>query len=112
MADDADSKTEQPTQRRLTKAHDEGEVLQSHEVKTAAIILSALILVWAMANPLLGRAERILYTFFARADAIRLDTVDGFTRFMTDTFMQIALLMAAPFAMFVIVAIAATVMQT
>ena len=112
MADDADSKTEQPTGRRLSKAHDEGDVIQSQEVKTAAIIMAGLALVWVIAGPMMGRTERILYTFFARADSIRIDSVDAFTRFMTETFMSIAVIMAVPFAMFVVVALAATMMQT
>ena len=60
MADDSDSKTEQPTQRRLSKAHDEGNLLSSQEVKTAAIIVGGLVLVWGIANPLMGRLERLL----------------------------------------------------
>ncbi len=112
MADDADSKTEQPTGRRLSKAREEGEVLQSQEVKTAAIILAGLALVWVIAGPMMARTERILYTFFAQADSIRIDSVDAYTNFMTKTFMAIAMVMAVPFAMFVAVALTATIMQT
>ena len=112
MADDADSKTEQPTHRRLSKAHEEGEVLQSQEVKTAAIIMAGLALVWVIAGPMMGRTERILQGFLAQADSIRIGTVDGYTKFLTNTFMSIAMVMAVPFAMFVVVALAATIMQT
>ena len=112
MAEDQDSKTEQPTQRRLGKAHEQGDVLQSQEVKTAAIILAGLVLVWGLANPLLERIEKVLATFYARADSIRIDTVDGFTSFLISTVMKLAIIMAIPFAMFVVVALAATMMQT
>jgi flagellar biosynthetic protein FlhB len=112
MADDADSKTEQPTSRRLSKAHEEGEVLQSQEVKTAAMIAAGLALVWVIAGPMMAHTERILYRFFAQADTIRLETVDGFTTFMTNTVISMAMVMAVPLAMFVVVALAASVMQT
>jgi flagellar biosynthetic protein FlhB len=112
MAEDQDSKTEQPTQRRLSKAHEEGDVVQSHEVKTAAMIVAGLVLVWGLSNPLLGRIERILGTFYARADSIRIDTVDGYTEFMTSTVTKIAIVMVIPFGMFILFALTASIMQT
>src|SRR5262249_17886646 len=68
--------------------------------------------VWGLSSPLMGRTERILYTFFARADSIRIDSVESFTNFMTQTFMKLAMIMAIPFGMFMIVALASTLMQT
>jgi flagellar biosynthetic protein FlhB len=112
MADDSDSKTEQPTQRRLSKAHDEGNLYHSQEVKTAAIIIGGLVLVWGLANPLLSRIDRMLSGFYERADSIRFDTVDSFTAFMASVAGQLALIMAIPFGMFVVIALAATIMQT
>ncbi len=112
MADDSDSKTEQPTSRKLARAHDEGDVLQSHEVKTAAIIVAGLALVWFIAGPMMIRIKGILYGFFARADSIRLDTVDGYTAFLTKIFTELVLALLVPFGMFVVVALAATTMQT
>jgi flagellar biosynthetic protein FlhB len=61
---------------------------------------------------MMGRTERILQGFLAQADSIRIGTVDGYTKFLTNTFMSIAMVMAVPFAMFVAVALAATIMQT
>ncbi|HEY1723723.1 MAG TPA: flagellar biosynthesis protein FlhB [Magnetospirillaceae bacterium] len=112
MADDNDSKTEQPTGRRLSRAHDEGEVLQSQEVKTAAMIIASLALVWVIAVPMMGKLERILYALLAQADSLRIGSVDAYTTFITNTFMSVAVIMAIPFAMFVAVALAASVMQT
>ena len=112
MADDSDSKTEQPTQRRLSKAHDEGNLLSSQEVKTAAVILGGLVLVWGLANPLLSRIDSMLAGIYSRADAIRIDTVDGFTSYMASIAMQVGMILALPFGMFILIALAATIMQT
>jgi len=112
MADDADSKTEQPTNRKLSRAHDEGDVLQSHEVKTAAIIIAGLALVWFMSGPMLSHIMRVLDSFFAQADTIRLGTVEGYTAFLTKIFIELALILLLPFGMFVVVALLATTLQT
>lgn len=112
MADESDSKTEQPTSRRLNKAHEEGDIFQSQEVKTAAIILAGLVLVWVIAVPMLGRAERVLYDFFAQADTIRVDSVESFEKLMAKTVAEVAMVLAIPFSLFVVVALSASIMQT
>lgn len=112
MADDSDSKTEQPTSRRLAKAHDEGDISQSQEVKTAAVLLAALVLVWGLAPFVAGRVGRIIQPFLARPDSIRVDTVEDLDRVLTDTFIHLALALAAPFGMFVIVALSVALAQT
>lgn len=86
MAENSNSKTEQPTNRKLSRAHDDGDVLQSNEVKTAAVIVAGLALVWFMAGPMMSRIERILQAFYAQADTIRLDTVESYTAFLSKIF--------------------------
>jgi flagellar biosynthetic protein FlhB len=112
MADDSDSKTEQPTNRKLARAHDDGDVLQSQEIKTAAMIVAGLALVWFMVGPLMNRIKMILYAFFAQADTIRIDTVESYTALIGKTFTDVVLVLLLPFGMFVVVALAATTMQT
>ena len=112
MAEDSDSKTEQPTNRKLSRAHDDGDVLQSNEVKTAAVIVAGLALVWFMAGPMMSRIERILQAFYAQADTIRLDTVESYTAFLSKIFSDLVLVLLLPFGMFVLVALAATTLQT
>ncbi len=76
------------------------------------MIVAGLVLVWGLSNPLLGRIERILATFYARADSIRIDTVDGYTEFMTSTVTKFAIVMVIPFGMFILFALTASIMQT
>lgn len=59
MADQpATEKTEQPTPRRLEKAHDEGKVPQSQELAGAATLLALLLILTVLAPSLLRWFER------------------------------------------------------
>ena len=69
MAEDDDSKTEEPTGRRLDQAREEGDVVQSHEVKTAAMLTAIAILVWLILPSAMNKL-RILLTAIVNANAM------------------------------------------
>ncbi len=112
MADDTDSKTEQPSARRLNRAHEEGDVFQSHEVKTAAMLLAGLAVVWIVMPMLMNRLAEAMIPFLARAGSIRIDTVGGYQTMIADTIMRLTAILAIPFGLFILVALVASLAQT
>jgi flagellar biosynthesis protein FlhB len=57
MADDDSSKTEQPTQRKLGRARDRGQVIQSREINTLFMLTTGAAVVLLLAPSLAGRVE-------------------------------------------------------
>ncbi len=70
--DDDDSKSEQPTGRRISKARDEGDINQSQEVKTAAMLVAIAVFVWLIAPISMGHLRIYLTRFLEEPHAIRV----------------------------------------
>jgi flagellar biosynthetic protein FlhB len=61
MAEDSDlEKTEQPSQRRLEQAREEGQVARSRELSTFAVLLAGGAGMWLMGSTLTGHLMRML----------------------------------------------------
>ena len=78
MAEDQDSRTEDPTGRRLTEARGQGQVGISRDVSTAVSLIATavvflLVLPWSM-QPLLRLMRRLL----EHLDAIRIGSLADF----------------------------------
>lgn len=61
MADDSDlEKTEQPSQRRLEQAREEGQVARSRELTTFAVLLTGGAGLWFMGSTLMGQMTKLI----------------------------------------------------
>jgi flagellar biosynthetic protein FlhB len=69
MAEDSDlEKTEQPSQRRLDQAREEGQVARSRELSTFAVLMAGGAGLWVMGSSLAGELTKLL------RDGLTLDT--------------------------------------
>lgn len=113
MADeDQDSKTEQPTGKKLGKAREEGNVAQSQEVKTAAMLLGITVVVWLIAPPLMARVKVYLTHFFEYSHAIRVGDEAALMNVLSDMALHVGLLIGVPLVFLLAVGITASVSQT
>ena len=62
MAEDSDlEKTEQPSQRRLDQAREEGQVARSRELSTFAVLMAGGAGIWLMGSSLSGQLTKLLH---------------------------------------------------
>jgi len=111
MADeDKASKTEDPTQKRLTDAREEGNVANSREITNLAMLLGATIFVATMMPWVAERVAAHLAFFLAKADRIHIvpEAMSvGFVELVT----TIAPYLALPVALFMLMGVVAQVGQ-
>lgn len=71
MSDDnsAQDKTEDPTQRRLEKAREEGNVAVSTEISSVMIMIVSLLTIWGLGGFIYQRFSHLFETFFMNAHA-------------------------------------------
>ena len=108
MAEDKDAKTEDPTSKRMGKAWGEGNIPMSQEVKSAAMLLGALIVVGILAPWVARDLSTYLRTFLERPETIALD-IESFQTFVIGVVAKIGLLLAFPVFVLVIAAFAGTI---
>ena len=112
MAEDQDSRTEDPTGKRLSQARDRGQVGVSRDVATAASLIAAtvvflLVLPWSM-QPLF----RLMSGLIGHLDQIRIRNLADFRHLVADVMATMGLALAMPIAVLVISGIATGVVQT
>lgn len=100
MAEDKDSKTEEPTSKRMGKAWSEGNIPVSQEVKSVAMLISALIVVGVLAPWFTKQLMIYLRTFLERPESMHID-IETFQAWVIGVVFKVATLMAFP--MFVLV---------
>ncbi|MGB1028069.1 MAG: EscU/YscU/HrcU family type III secretion system export apparatus switch protein, partial [Rhodospirillaceae bacterium] len=111
MADeDKDSKTEEPTEKKLSSARDEGNVASSQEIKSLATLSAALILVTVFVPWISGAVTDIARTFLERPHTFAI-TPESVTPFLATLSLEMLLLLAIPFAMFVMISVMANILQ-
>jgi len=110
MAEDKDSKTEEPTSKRMGKAWDDGNIPISQEVKSVAMLLGALIVVAILAPIMMRDLMIYLRTFIERPESMSLN-VETFQTFTMSVLLKIGLVMAFPMAVLVVAAFAGTMGQ-
>lgn len=72
--EDKSSKTEQPTDRRLKQARDEGDIPKSQEISGWFTLLAGLAVLAFMAPSITSDLSRVLSVFLAQAHELSLDT--------------------------------------
>ena len=112
MAEDQDSRTEDPTGKRLSQARDRGQVGVSRDVATAASLIAAtvvflLVLPWSM-QPLF----RLMSGLIGHLDQIRIRNLADFRHLVADVMATMGLALAMPIAVLVICGVATGVVQT
>ncbi len=112
MADDEDdaSKTEDPSQRKLDKAKEEGNVAISQEIKSFFMLLGALVVIWLVSPLMMKWTAYFARTFISEVGQIRLDESQLAQLFLSMV-LNILKVMAIPFAILIILGIAGTVSQ-
>ncbi|MGE5504164.1 MAG: flagellar biosynthesis protein FlhB [Actinomycetota bacterium] len=110
MAEDAEDKTEQPTERKLGKAREEGQVLQSTEVKTWASLIGVLVIVWMMAPTMAADVKRLLMPFLDHPHAIAMDA-GSLRALVIETVTKVMLILVFPMALMVVLGIGAGYFQ-
>ena len=113
MADetqDESQKTEEPTHRKLEEAHRRGEFASSREISTWFVLLAGTLLVIAIVPGMARDLGRLLETFVEQPHAMALD-VPAAEALARRTVMAMALVLALPFAVFVVAALAAGFIQ-
>lgn len=103
MAEDKDSKTEEPTSKRMGKARTDGDVPQSQEIKSFAMLLAGLIVMATMAPWISAELADYLKIFLSRPHAIDLSG-DGLRFMVVEIALTVAGLLALPMSLFILAA--------
>lgn len=104
MAEDKDSKTEDPTEKRKGKARTDGDVPQSQEVKSFAMLLAGLIVMATLAPSIARDLADYLKVFIGRPHAIVLG-YEELRHLVIEVSLTVAKILAFPMAIFVFFAI-------
>ena len=113
VAEDEDeaSKTEEPSERKISKAREEGDIAISQDAKSFIMILGMLFVVWQII-PLMGRwFYRYFVLFIERPETIPVDSRHLQLLFL-DCFVDFIKIMSIPFAVFMVLGIGASLLQT
>jgi flagellar biosynthesis protein FlhB len=110
MAEGDDNKTEQPSQRKLSRARSEGQVVQSREVSSFFMMTAGAAVVLLMAPSI---AERMDVTLARFIDPVQLMDSGGIIwGAVGNLLVEIATAFILPLAIFVATAIVSSVVQT
>lgn len=112
MAEDDDSKTEEPTSKRLSNAREEGNILQSQEVKTAAMLMAMTVFVWLIAPMTMTRLRGILLRFIEQPDTIRVGTPGELQSLAVDVLSSVGLTIIIPLGFLLSVGLVSALAQT
>lgn len=112
MSEDADpdSKTEDPTGKRLDEAAQRGNVPKSQEIGYWFTFLGASIVLWMMAEGLSRRIMGATLVFFEQPHLIQIDP-SHLTRMALDMMMEISMALAPVLGIFVIFSLASSFIQ-
>ncbi|MCP4395498.1 MAG: flagellar biosynthesis protein FlhB [Alphaproteobacteria bacterium] len=113
MADDQDqsSKTEAPSERKISKAREEGNVPQSKEIKSAVIMVAGVAFVMWIAPFLMQKISIIGAYYLAHVHDIRVETSQDLRLLLMNAIIEVGKYVAIPFGIFMICALAADLMQ-
>ncbi|MGB0671983.1 MAG: flagellar biosynthesis protein FlhB, partial [Rhodospirillales bacterium] len=112
MADEDDaSKTEEPTDKKLGKARDQGNVARSEEVKTWAILLTSTVLLSFLGPMVAGQVRDLSFAFIEHPHAFPQDFENLRQMFMR-IFIDIGLILWPTLLALVIVAVGVNLAQS
>ncbi|MBV8169842.1 MAG: flagellar biosynthesis protein FlhB [Alphaproteobacteria bacterium] len=110
MSDDPETKTEEPTGRRLGDARSKGQVAQSREIGHT-IMLAAMLVVILMIGPMMTRdLVVVLRRFLEQPHQMRLED-NSFHVLLVEMSMQLGMTLALPFLLLMIAAAAPNILQ-
>ncbi len=110
MSEDKDAKTEEPTAKRMGKAWNEGNIPVSQEVKSAAMLLAALVVVGVIAPWVANELTMFMRSFIERPETMQIDA-DSLRTLFTSTIWRVGVLLAFPVLVMAIAAVVGTLGQ-
>ena len=109
--EDEASKTEEPSERKISKAKEEGDIAISQDVKSFIMLIGALFVVWLFV-PIMSRwMAGIGASFIEKSPDISL-TPQNFVNIFKQGVIGFFKIMAIPFAVFMVLGIIASLSQT
>jgi flagellar biosynthetic protein FlhB len=109
--DDESSKTEEPSERKISKAKEEGDVAISQDAKSFIMLLGSLFIVWAFLPVMCRWIGNIGRSFIERAGTTQVDKGNFIVLFEQGIF-GFFKVMTVPFAVFMVLGVIASLSQT
>ncbi len=110
MADDSDDKTEDPTDKKLSKAREEGNIAQTPEARILASLIGTLILVGMIIPGMFADFHSVLLPFIEKPHEIILDA-SSLDILVAELLIGVGKIMAVPFIVMVVMALLASLIQ-
>ena len=102
--DDKDSKTEEPSGKKLQKARGDGDIPKSVEISSVGMLLAGLVVIGLLVPTVALDLRLLLSGILAHSHQIALDP-EAFRAFFVSVISQVALILAFPMAIFVAAAL-------
>lgn len=109
--EDEASKTEEPSERKISKAKEEGDVAISQDIKSFIMLLGTLFIVWLFIPIMFIWMKSIGSSFITRSASTNID-VAGFVILLKQAFFGFFKVMGIPFLVFMVLGIIASLSQT
>lgn len=109
--DDDASKTEEPSERKIAKAKEEGDVAISQDAKSFIMLLGSLFVVWLFIPVMFKWMKGIGASFITRSATTEV-SIAGFIILLKQGIFAFFKLMAIPFVIFMILGVFASLSQT
>jgi len=111
MAEDAEDKTEDPTDRKLTQAREQGNIPTSQEVKIWAGLVGALVVVSLFAPYMAQDVKRLLIPFIEHPHAFPMEQPDV-GRILAEITVSIIKVLILPMMLLMVLAVASAMAQS
>ncbi len=108
--EDESSKTEDPTDRRLAKAREEGDVPLSPEVKNWFAVLAIMTVTWLMAPFMMSQTRDFGLKFISIPEQLPTDA-NALQHLIADTGLALLKILILPMGLMIVFAFAATISQ-
>ena len=108
--EDQESKTEDASGKRLSDAHDKGNVPTSQEVKTWVMLMGGSIIVLYMTPWIARHLQAYMRPFIEQPHALST-SVGAIQRMLVDASLEVALVLVAPMGILVALAIGTSILQ-
>ncbi|MFN3076731.1 MAG: flagellar biosynthesis protein FlhB, partial [Alphaproteobacteria bacterium] len=108
--DDSDDKTEEPTEKRITKAREEGSIATSMDITHWTMLAGVLVLVSFMVPKMVRDLSAVLVPFITEPAFIPTDSEHLFL-ILVRLLGELALILALPVGMFMVLGIASNLLQ-
>ena len=113
MADDRDAsqQTEQPTQKRLDQAHEQGDVVKSAEVSALVLLAGSTLALATMGKSSMIGVAQLLQAFLEQPETMAVDGA-GLITLMRGLLLQVALVLGPLFGVLALAALTGHVLQS